>query len=147
MYSTECILFLLNIGSPRFARSWTDHDRKLVAWMVYSPQFTWVATVSLESTSLVSLFLISLIMGLYIFIMESVVFTPSYVVIALSVDALVHTNHQINAFILLFSYILSIRNKQRQDISWCQYLSQRVCKNFSCRKLHAVLVNINLSPR
>ena len=106
-------------GSPWFSRCWTALYRKSMACMVCSPQSNRVSEVALEFTRLSSLLLVSLITGLSVVMMDSLVLNPSYVLIASSFGDLPHPKFQSTTLILFLLFILSIRNKQRQDISWC----------------------------
>ena len=87
-----------------------------MAIMVWNPQSTKVATISLDLTRLSSLLLIYFIMSLSIVVMDSVVLTPRSVLIAFIFVALAHLYLLSTALILFIFFILSIINKQRQDI-------------------------------
>ena len=57
---------------PRLVRSWTDLYRNFMACIVCRPHYTLYDTLALGSTILANCFVISLVTGLFIFMMESV---------------------------------------------------------------------------
>ena len=87
-----------------------------MACVVFSPLFTKVVALTVESTTLSNRFLISLITFFNIIIIDSVELNHWLVMMDSSVGALLHPNHQNAANILLFSFVLSDQKLKKENV-------------------------------